>query len=584
MAVEGHAAPSRMGVGVIGASPLRPGWAVTAHLPALAALPDYELRAVATSTEASARAAAEAYGVPGHADPAALIARRDVDLVVVTVKLPHHHRLVGEALAAGKLVMCEWPLGVDAGQTADLAARAAGAGLGTLIGLQARMAPSIRYARDLVAQGYVGEVLATTLVGSGIAWTSVTDSARLHVRGGRQRDAALRADDACARRAAVRIGRSGRHPGDECRAAAGRDAGRHARDHHRDGPGPSRRRRDAEERRSRLGLLSWRLIPRRQLPLGDQRHRRRSRADVTRRQSSGARAPAGGGARRGSHERAARGSGRVRSGARCSGRPGGQRHAPLRRLCRRSPRRNARRHRAGLRACPSCASHAGLHYDRGGERHRATSCDGDTDMRVMAVRRAGGPDVLELGDVPEPTPGPGQALVEVHAAGGNLMDIGVRQGLFWAESPYPQVLGVEGAGRVRAVGEGVDAIRPGERVAWGYAPGSYAEHVIVPAAALVPLPDAIDDRTAAAVMMQGLTASHFATDFYPVQPGDVALVHAAAGGVGLLLTQIIKLRGGRVIGRVSRQEKVHAAIEAGADYVIVGTEGDFADEGIRLFG
>ena len=180
-AVEGHTTPSRMGVGVIGASPLRPGWAVTAHLPALAALPDYELRAVATSTEASARAAAEAYGVPGHADPAALIARRDVDLVVVTVKLPHHHRLVGEALAAGKLVMCEWPLGVDAGQTADLAARAAGAGLGTLIGLQARMAPSIRYARDLVAQGYVGEVLATTLVGSGIAWTSVTDSAHAYM-------------------------------------------------------------------------------------------------------------------------------------------------------------------------------------------------------------------------------------------------------------------------------------------------------------------------------------------------------------------------------------------------------------------
>ena len=103
-------------------------------------------------------------------------------------------------------------------------------------------------------------------------------------------------------------------------------------------------------------------------------------------------------------------------------------------------------------------------------------------------------------------------------------------------------------------------------------------------AALVPLPDAIDDRTAAAVMMQGLTASHFATDFYPVQPGDVALVHAAAGGVGLPLTQIIKLRGGRVIGRVSRQKKVHAAIEAGADHVIVGTEGDFADEVIRLSG
>src|SRR5260370_8539941 len=99
MAVEGHTTPSRMGVGVIGASPLRPGWAIAAHLPALAALPDYELRAVATSTEASARAAAEAYGVPGHADPAALIARRDVDLVVMPVTLPHHHPLPRDALS-----------------------------------------------------------------------------------------------------------------------------------------------------------------------------------------------------------------------------------------------------------------------------------------------------------------------------------------------------------------------------------------------------------------------------------------------------------------------------------------------------
>src|SRR5258705_191471 len=393
MAVEGHTTPSRMGVGVIGGSPRGPGWAVTAHLPALAALPDYELRAVATSPEASARAAAEAYGVPGHADPAALIARRDVDLVVVTVKLPHHHRLVGAALAAGKLVMCEWPLGVDAGQTADLAERAAGAGLGTLIGLQARMAPSIQYARDLVAQGYVGEVLATTLVGSGIAWTSVTDSAHAYMF-------------------------------------------------------------EAAGNATLLSVPTMHALDALQFVLGDL-------ADI--RATSAVRRP------------------------------------------------HARRHRAGLRACPSCASHAGLHYERGGERHRATSCDGDTDMRVMAVRRAGGPDVLELVDIPEPTPGPGQALVEVHAAGVNFMDSGVRQGLFWTEMRYPKRLGVEGAGRVRAVGAGVDAIRPGERVAWVYAPGSYAEHVIVPAAALWPLPVAIDDRTAAAVMRHGLTASNITT-------------------------------------------------------------------------
>ena len=132
------------------------------------------------------------------------------------------------------------------------------------------------------------------------------------------------------------------------------------------------------------------------------------------------------------------------------------------------------------------------------------------------------------------------------------------------------------------MGEGVEGISLGQRVAWVYAPGSYAERIAIPATSLVPIPDAIDDRTAASVMMQGLTASHFATDFYPVQPGDVAFVHAAAGGLGLLLTQIVKLRGGHVIGRVSSEDKVAAAKEAGADHVIVDTEGRFAEEALRL--
>jgi len=125
-------------------------------------------------------------------------------------------------------------------------------------------------------------------------------------------------------------------------------------------------------------------------------------------------------------------------------------------------------------------------------------------------------------------------------------------------------------GRVLAVGNGVNSVQPGQRVAWVYARGSYAERISLSADGLVPVPDAIDDHTAAAVMMQGLTASHFATNFYSVQPEDVALVHAAAGGVGLLLTQIIMLRSGRVIGRVST--------------VIVDTEGQFAREAIRLTG
>jgi NADPH2:quinone reductase len=190
--------------------------------------------------------------------------------------------------------------------------------------------------------------------------------------------------------------------------------------------------------------------------------------------------------------------------------------------------------------------------------------------------------MLEHVERPDPVAGPGQALVDIAFAGVNFMDIGVRQGMAWTDTPNPKVLGVEGVGRVAAVGDGVEGIAPGHRVAWVYAPGSYAERIAIPAASLVPVPDAIDDRTAVSVMMQGLTASHFATDFYPVQPGDVAFVHAAAGGVGLLLTQIVKLRGGHVIGRVSSDEKVAAAKEAGADHVIVNAEGRFAEEALRL--
>lgn len=203
-------------------------------------------------------------------------------------------------------------------------------------------------------------------------------------------------------------------------------------------------------------------------------------------------------------------------------------------------------------------------------------------MKAVTMNGAGGREVLEYVERPDPTPGPGEALVEIAYAGVNFMDIGVRQGMAWNEIPDPKILGVEGAGRVLALGEGVEDISIGQRVAWVYAPGSYAERITIPATSLVPIPDAIDDRVAASVMMQGLTASHFATDFYPVQPGDTAFVHAAAGGLGLLLTQIIKLRGGHVIGRVSSEAKVSAAKEAGADHVIVDSEGRFAQEALRL--
>jgi NADPH2:quinone reductase len=195
-------------------------------------------------------------------------------------------------------------------------------------------------------------------------------------------------------------------------------------------------------------------------------------------------------------------------------------------------------------------------------------------------------DIAMLAHVerPDPTPGAGQVLVQIAVAGVNFMDIGVRQGMAWNEMPNPKILGVEGAGRVIALGDNVDGFEIGQRVAWVYAPGSYAEKIAIPASSLVSIPDNIDDQTAAAVMMQGLTASHFATDFYPSQPGDIAFVHAAAGGLGLLLTQIIKLRGGQVIGRVSSADKVAVAKSAGADHVIVDTEGKFVEEARRLSG
>jgi NADPH:quinone reductase len=203
-------------------------------------------------------------------------------------------------------------------------------------------------------------------------------------------------------------------------------------------------------------------------------------------------------------------------------------------------------------------------------------------MKAVVMTGPGGPEMMEVVERREPVPGPGEALVEVAFAGVNFMDIGVRHGMAWTDRPNPKILGVEGVGRIVAVGDGAQGVSPGQRVAWVYAPGSYAQRIAIPVASLVPVPDAIDDRTAASVMMQGLTASHFATDFYPVQSGDVAFVHAAAGGLGLLLTQIVKLRGGHVIGRVSSSDKVTIAKEAGADHVIVETEGRFAEEAIRL--
>ena len=182
-------------------------------------------------------------------------------------------------------------------------------------------------------------------------------------------------------------------------------------------------------------------------------------------------------------------------------------------------------------------------------------------------------------ELPDPTPGPGQAVVRPAAIGVNYMDIGAREtGMGgWGA---PVTLGVEGAGRVVAVGDEVE-LAVGDRVAWFYVPGSYAELVLAPTESLVKLPDDIDDETAAAVMMQGLTANHFTTETYAIKPGDTAVVHAAAGGVGLMLTQMIRARGGTSIGLVSRPEKISAAR---ADYVLLSSGGGFEDRIRELTG
>jgi len=204
------------------------------------------------------------------------------------------------------------------------------------------------------------------------------------------------------------------------------------------------------------------------------------------------------------------------------------------------------------------------------------------NMREIVLEAHGGPEMLELREIPVFEPGPGQVLIQTAAAGVNFMDIGVRSGMYWLERPLPFTLGVEGAGHILGLGDGVDKFRVGERVAWFYVPGSYAEQLVASADSLVPIPDAIDDETAAAMMMQGLTASHFVFETYVIKPGDTAFVHSAAGGVGLILTQLIKLLGGRVIGRVSTESKAEIVRAAGADYVIVANGESFANEVMRL--
>ena len=201
-------------------------------------------------------------------------------------------------------------------------------------------------------------------------------------------------------------------------------------------------------------------------------------------------------------------------------------------------------------------------------------------MKRIQVSETGGPEKMQLVDVPTPVPGPGQALVRIAASGVNFIDVYFRTGLYKADLPV--TLGSEAAGTVEAVGPGVTEVAPGDRVAYAMTRGSYAEYAVVPAAQLVKLPAHLDFPSAAAAMLQGMTAHYLTHSTFPLKNGDTCLVHAAAGGAGGLIVQMAKMLGARVLGTVSTQVKAEIARSHGADEVILYTEQDFQAEVRRL--
>lgn len=203
-------------------------------------------------------------------------------------------------------------------------------------------------------------------------------------------------------------------------------------------------------------------------------------------------------------------------------------------------------------------------------------------MKAIQVKQPGGPEVMELVEVPVPEPKANEAVVKLAASGVNFIDVYHREGRY--KVPLPFTPGQEGAGVVTAVGADVKSVKKGDRVAWTGLLGGYAEYAAIPADRLVAIPAGVSDQQAAAAMLQGITAQYLSHDTYPLKSGETALVHAAAGGVGLLLVQMAHNIGARVIGTVSTDEKAKAAREAGADEIILYTKSDFEVETKRLTG
>jgi len=201
-------------------------------------------------------------------------------------------------------------------------------------------------------------------------------------------------------------------------------------------------------------------------------------------------------------------------------------------------------------------------------------------MKAIQVKKVGGADVLEVAELPKPAPGPKQALLKIEASGINYIDIYFRTGLYKSDLPF--IPGMEAAGVVEAVGPEVTEVAPGDRVAYAMAQGSYAEYAVTPSWQLVKIPGSLDAKLAAAAMLQGMTAHYLTHSVYALKPGDTALVHAAAGGAGLLIVQMAKMLGARVFGTVSTEAKAALARQAGADEIILYTSQDFEAEVKRL--
>jgi len=201
-------------------------------------------------------------------------------------------------------------------------------------------------------------------------------------------------------------------------------------------------------------------------------------------------------------------------------------------------------------------------------------------MKAIQVKRCGSHEVMEVVDLPTPVPGPKQALVRIEASGINFIDVYFRTGLYKADLPFTP--GMEAAGIVEAVGPEVTEVKVGDRVAYAMARGSYTEYAVVPAWQLVKIPDGLDLKVAAGAILQGMTAHYLTHSTYPLKKGDTVLLHAAAGGAGLLVAQMAKMLGARVIGTVSTDAKAALAIEAGADDIVFYTRQDFEIEVKRL--